>query len=49
MSIKLNDVLTSFRTWKKAPKAEGIASTSVDVVAQGVNTKFIRWQVHGAN
>ncbi len=33
--------------WKKAPKAEGIASTSIEVVAQGPNTKFIRWQVHG--
>ena len=37
------------RTWKKAPKAEGIASTSIEVVAQGTNTKFIRWQVIHAN
>jgi len=35
------------RTWKKAPKAEGIASIGIDQVAAGSNTKFIRWKVHG--
>ena len=35
------------RTWKKAPKAEGIASIGMDQVAAGPNTKFIRWKVHG--
>ncbi len=33
--------------WKKAPKAEGIASVNIDTVAQNPRTRFIRWKVHG--
>ena len=40
-------IMWSLRMWKKAPKAEGIASVSIDVVAKGPNTEFIRWKVHG--
>ncbi|ELU12211.1 hypothetical protein CAPTEDRAFT_212397, partial [Capitella teleta] len=36
-----------WRMWKKAPKAEGIASVGIDVIANGATTKFLRWQVHG--
>ncbi|CAH1777712.1 unnamed protein product [Owenia fusiformis] len=35
------------RIWHKMPKVEGIASTSIENIAAGPNTRFVRWKVHG--
>eukprot|EP00794_Sanderia_malayensis_P006938 gene6938-7717_t len=34
------------RTWKKMPKVDGIASTSMDSVLSSPNINFVRWKVH---
>ena len=46
MHVVLNS-LSILRMWKKATKADGIASVGIDYVANSRNTKFIRWKVHG--
>lgn len=33
--------------WKKSPKADGIASISLEQMANGAKTRFHRWKVHG--
>ncbi|XP_069131359.1 LOW QUALITY PROTEIN: cilia- and flagella-associated protein 337-like [Argopecten irradians] len=35
------------RTWKKAPKHDGIASVSLDSVIKIQKVQYLRWQVHG--